>query len=316
MSVEWVKKAAAKAEPVFETPPEQVDDTIPGRRVLVDADYLCYFAAGGDAMPISASRKVALERLLSVKELTGAETVELHLTHRGSDKGERFLIAETKPYQGQRNKSRRPKNWEPLREYLEGLDFAITPYSFVKRFNWQDREADDGFALRAYTAIDPVSTVVHHTRDKDMRMLPGTHLTWVNFEQVIVPTGAWEVRDSDGLIYGEKWFWLQMLTGDTADNIPGLDDVGEVKSQAILSDVFCTRQAQAIVFEQYRQQYGERAADRFVETAALLWLRKSSDVIDFLRTMEPTQEILDAAYRMAARVEEQREALNRFESQT
>jgi hypothetical protein len=314
---DWVKAAVAKAEAQFKPPPEGADETVPGRVALVDGDYLAYFASGGDNMPMNASRQVVLNRLNAVKEISGAERVELHLTHRGSTKGDRFLIAETQPYQGQRNKSRRPKNWEGVREFMENLDFSITPYSFVKRVSWTDREADDGFALAARTSLDPVREVVLHYSDKDMRMLPGTHLTW-EYETVRVPKNTWEVLDSEGRVYGDKWFWMQMIQGDAADHILGIPGDGKVAAQERLADVFGNARAGREVFAAYVDHYGDQriAADKFVENAALLFLRQANTPYDFWRMSIPSMWVLDATYRMVQRVKEQREALDRIADQT
>ncbi len=82
------------------------------------------------------------------------------------------------------------------------------------------------FGWYAYNQPD---NVVIYTQDKDMRMLPGRHLDWVSHRLHTVSyscamDGPVEVLDSvfSEKQYGPKWFWLQMLHGDTADNIPGL----------------------------------------------------------------------------------------------
>lgn len=305
---DWVKRAVAKAEAQFDKAPEGVEETVPGRVVHIDGDYLCYFAAGGDEMPMNASRSVALNRILTAKELSGAESAVLHLTGRGSTKGERYLIAETAPYQGQRSKSRRPKNWEGVRTYLEELDFSRTPYGWVKKIIWNDREADDGFAVAARSSLDPMAEVVLHYSDKDMQMLPGTHLKW-DWETVRVPKGAWSVESGDK-VYGDKWFWMQMIHGDSADHIPGIPGMGPVESRARLSDVFRNDHARAVVFSSYVQHYGQDvAADKFVESAALLWLRKTDSIADFLRISYPSPQIIEACERMVTRVRRDREAL-------
>lgn len=289
---------------------------MPGRVVHVDGDYLAYFAAGGGEMPMNASRSVSLNRMLAVKELTGAEKVILHLTGSGSTKGERFLIAETQRYQGQRDKGKRPKNWEGVRKYLEGVDFSITPYRFIERIVWMDREADDGFAVAALTSLDPVKDVVLHYSDKDMRMLPGTHLTW-DYETVRVPKDSWEVLDSQGRVYGHKWFWMQMVMGDAADHIPGIPGLGEQAAQARLADVFRNDEARAVVFSSYVQHYGQDlAADKFVESAALLWLRKSDSIADFLRIVYPSPQIIEACDRMLQRVRRERAEIDRLSAET
>src|SRR5690606_28101994 len=124
--------------------PEPLTEVVPGRVALVDGDYLAYFASGGDNMRLDVARHVAVSRMETVRDITGAERVEMHLTSSGSDKGERYLIATTQPYQDQRKGSSKPKNWEAVRAFL---DEAPESRLGCKRVVWFDREADDGIAL-------------------------------------------------------------------------------------------------------------------------------------------------------------------------
>src|SRR5690606_7606098 len=84
---------------------------VPGRYVLVDGDYLVYTTCGRDDTPIGDARMRLMQKLDDFKQMAGAEHVVVHLTATGSHKGWRYLIATQKPYQGQRENSRRPKNW-------------------------------------------------------------------------------------------------------------------------------------------------------------------------------------------------------------
>lgn len=311
----WMQKAAARvAEATPDTTP--LEEVVPGRKVLVDGDYLAYFASGGDEMRVDVSRRVAVERLHAVKELSGAEWVELHLSARAGDKGERYLIAVTQPYQAQRSGGRRPKNYEAVREFLETTDESLLR---ARRITWHDREADDGFAKAALVARNPLETVVHHTADKDMRMLPGVHIAWKDYARTEVPKGAYEVIGPyDGKVYGTKWFWLQMLTGDTADHIPGLKGVGEGKAMKALAGTTCNAEAYEVVEAMYTEAKGDVWSDYFVEQAGLLWLRKTHAIMDFLRVMPSphSEQIYQAITRMQHRVKEGREALDRINAQT
>ncbi|OZI20071.1 hypothetical protein CAL26_21185 [Bordetella genomosp. 9] len=311
---EWLRNAAARvAEQIPDTAPQ--DEVVPGRVALIDGDYLAYFASGGDNMRVDISRRVAVDRMHAVRELSGAERVELHLSARASTKGERFLIATTQPYQGQRHSSRRPKNWEAVREFLETADEALLR---ARRVTWMDREADDGFAHAALSARGPLESVVHHTADKDMRMLPGLHLAWTDYARTQVPKGAYEVIGPyDGKVYGTKWFWMQMLMGDTADHIPGFYGLGEDKALRILAGTRCNAEAYEAVQAEYARQKGDAWADYFVEQAGLLWLRATHHPHDFLRVLPEHRnpELMAAVRRMLANVKEKREALDRLNAQ-
>jgi DNA polymerase-1 len=311
---EWLRKAAARvAEQIPDATP--MDDVVPGRTVMVDGDYLCYFASGGDEMRVDISRRVFVDRLHAVRELTGAEKVELHLSARASTKGERYLIATTQPYQGHRH-GRKPKNWEAVREFAETVD---EDRMRAKRIEWWDREADDGLAAATLSARDPVTSYVIHTADKDMRMLPGLHLAWTDYARTEVPKGAYEVIGPyDGKVYGTKWFWMQMLMGDTADHIPGLWKVGEGKALKWLAGTTCNAEAYEVVTAKYQEFKGETWADYFVEQAELLWLRKTAEPHDYMRVLPSnySRDIYHATVRMKRNIKEKREALDRLNAQT
>lgn len=202
---------------------------VPGRRVHIDADMLAYQCGGNDETDVATSRRILNSKIALFREAAGAEGVLLHMTASGSTKGDRAVVAYTKPYQGQR-KGNRPKNWQYLRDYM-----ADGHAGTIKQ--WYDREADDGFGFISENC--PADVIA--TRDKDMRMLPGWHLNWDTYELVHVPRDAFAI-EAGGKLYGHKWFWTQMLWGDQADNIPGLPKhpdfprgVGEVAAGKILA---------------------------------------------------------------------------------
>lgn len=280
--------AAAKPMPLVNVP-----SPTEGLVAHVDGDFCAYNCAGSDDTDPGQARRNLLAKLDSIKFASGATAVVVHLTDRASTKGERFLAATVKPYQGQRNSGRKPKNWDVLREYMEtyeGDKFRVK--------NWMTREADDGIAYVAHHAAQAGKLAVICTADKDMRMLPGRHVVWKTRQLVEVPFNAFEVIGQDGNVYGHKWFWLQMIQGDTADNIPGIPLKGEVFAAKMLHNVQDNLHAYLAVSVAYHDKYGDDWADRFVEQAALLWLRtdRHAELLDFLTVIpSPAQEVLGAA---------------------
>lgn len=266
--------AAAEQEPCVSQAPE----IVPGRVLHIDGDMIAYWAGGNDDTTIETSRNVAANKIDTMREYAGAERVIVHLTAASSTKGDRFLISTVKPYQGQRKSGRKPKNWAYLREWLE----TYTGPAFRVK-NWATREADDGLAFFAY--YDGAECVMC-TKDKDMRMLPGLHMDWDTMALTFVPRGAYSVV-SGGLQYGHKWFWLQMLQGDTADNIPGLpyyvDEKGSKKqcgpatAEKFLADTTSNVDAFVTVRTLYESFYDSDWPHRMMEQALLLWLRHDRD---------------------------------------
>lgn len=275
---------------------------VKGRRVHIDADMLAYQCGGNDETDVATSRRILKSKIDLFKDAAGAESILLHMTASGSTKGDRAVIAYTKPYQGQR-KGHRPKNWQYLRDYMaDGLAGPIK--------QWYDREADDGFGFISSNCPGDVIA----TRDKDMRMLPGLHLNWDTYELVEVKPDVFGVEHG-GKVYGHKWFWTQMLWGDAADNIPGLPKhpdfprgVGEVAAGKLLAFATDDDSAATAVTQAYKAHWGDEWPDRFVEQASLLWIRRTDQApiaewaayLPISLALNP--KIADAIWRMHQRV--------------
>lgn len=270
---------------------------VPGRVLLVDGDAVCYACAGNDDTSAWQARINVHDRIRRAKQLSGSESVLVPVTGRASHKGHRYAVARAKPYQGQRSSSRRPKNWDYLRQLVEGnsLDY---PCEFTNV-----AEADDLFSKHSFDR--GWANVVIHTQDKDMRMVAGYHLTWDDFNLIAVPEGTWAL-EFGGKLYGEKWFWMQMLHGDTADNIPGLPRMtkpdgkqalcGEKTAAKLLEETTCRADALAIVTSQYKSYYGDAWASELLEQGVLLWMRRRpGDVFDVCAEGGPLFGISDEA---------------------
>lgn len=306
----WLEKVQQRAAETAEPLVQPVEQVVKGRVINIDGDYLAYFAAGGDEMKPEIAKQVATDRILAARELVGAEHAVLQLTARDSNKGQRFLASTHKPYQGQRNSGRKPKNWGVVREFLETADTSLLG---CRRISWLDREADDGFAKAAYESPAPADLVAHFTADKDMRMLPGIHLGWKDFTRVVVPASAYDVvGEIDGKQYGHKWFWMQCLHGDTADNIGGIPGVGEKGSAKSLAGTTCNGEAWEVVAAQYAASFGDTWRSMFVEMATLLWMRKANFLHDFARvlTTEARTELAPAIRAQQKRVDAEQARLD------
>lgn len=243
-----------------------------GRVLHVDGDGLCYYCAGKDGSTPGSARSQLIDKVNSARRAVGAEHVNILMTASGSHKGHRYAVARVKPYQGQRANSRRPENWRFLRDVL-GADNSPFPTEFTST-----AEADDLFGKYAWA--NHVNTVIY-TQDKDMRMLPGLHLDWVNHGQHV--TVPWEDSVFNDKQFGLKWFWLQMLQGDTADHIPGLPRymhngkpklMGPKTAELMLGG---DSPHHTVVAELYKSYYNERWLVEMMEQAVLLWMRRNPD---------------------------------------
>ena len=135
----------------------------------------------------------------NIVDATSADERLIFLT--GTDNF-RVKRATLKPYKGNRTQEKPPFIAE-IREYIQ----KYFPTIVVNH-----AEADD--ALGEFLS-NPVPGCEHilATLDKDMDMISGKHYCWRGKRK-----GLYNVSPEEG----DKFFGVQMLTGDGTDNIPGL----------------------------------------------------------------------------------------------
>lgn len=284
---------------------------VKGRVCHIDADFLAYQVSYDNEKSIPDMKHNCDERLMKIKMLSGAEFIKLHLTPKGSTKGDRFDVALLKEYQGNRKEKPKPRYLHLIREWM---------HKERKATLWTDLEADDGMAIEQYKAIaegnQHLSIIA--TKDKDLTMVPGLMLDWDTGE--ITDTGkepfGFIRMDDEGSTKkirgrGWKYFWVQMLTGDPADNISGLPMIctqrylkgkpkkcGAVGAFNILQDVKTNKEAFTIVRELYedagkadmlmnwRDGTPVDFREAFVSEAKLLWMRRKNDINDAFHWMQ------------------------------
>ena len=210
---------------------------VKGRTVHIDADFLAYQVTaekedGSDQKSYEDMQHNAEVAVQTLRDLAAAEHVHLHLTPSTSNKGGRYEQALQRPYQGNRVDKPKPRYLGIMREWL-AKRYSGTLHQFC--------EADDGMSSAQYKAIasgDRNLSIIA-SKDKDLCMVPGLHMDWDTGE--IIDTDDFghvklvERVSSSGAVtkklkgFGQKFFWAQMLIGDTADNIQGLPGVtGEI----------------------------------------------------------------------------------------
>ena len=319
-----IAEAIAKAaEENAMPPPALVPPVTPGRVLLVDGDYLAYYCGGSQDKETSVgeSRNAARERIEKSRMYGGAEKIVVHLTDNASNKGDRFAAATVKPYQGNRGGSAKPRNWEFLRDWMQSGGDGL-----FKVKTWADREADDGAAYHAMV-LGPDKTVMT-IADKDWRMIPGWHLDWKTWLMTYMAPGAFRIDGIDGHMYGEAFFWYQLIRGDQADNIPGLPywickgkqkKIGEVGALAQVDQMTSNTDAFYRVGALYRTAYGDEWPDRLAEQMALLWMRRDAGAAldDCLSWLGPVvAQVMQPAFdRLAERISQMKAATAAMELQ-
>ena len=268
---------AAAIAAAVDSQPHARPDKVAGRVLLADGDGLAYYCAGNDDTSPGQVRRNLEDKIESAKRAAGADEVRILVTSAASHKGHRYAISRVKTYQGKRDHSRRPKNWQLARQLIEQDRRSVITDTL---------EADDLFHINSVRLGDEHVAIL--TEDKDMRMVPGWHLHWDSHALVRVRPDTWAF-EANGKLFGRKWFWMQMLMGDSADNIPGLPKCtvngkqklcGEKTAAALLTDCPSEVEACPVVAEQYRLYYADEWREHMLEQACLLWMRRSDRLFD------------------------------------
>lgn len=244
------------------------------RVLILDADGAAYRAAATAKTLPTVLRRFCTE-VLEYQFLTNSTDVRLHLTGQGGYKGGRGSWPSFKPYQGNRKGKAKPPLLEPLRELLgtpAAVDMGLPEEWYVRLHRFW--EADDGCTMDSYVLKDQGLVV---SDDKDMRMT--MHPYWEKDKAAVslIDDRFGYVADGPGtnpIGHGTKYFWLQMLMGDTPDDIRGLDKLdgrncGKATALRFLKNVHCENEAANKVL----WAYAKIGQDALAE-AQLLWMRR------------------------------------------
>tara|TARA_R110000868_G_scaffold49926_1_gene160220 strand:- start:452 stop:1171 length:720 start_codon:yes stop_codon:yes gene_type:complete len=223
-------------------------------KVLIDGDIIAYRAAfSTEQMGASDTRRKVDDLIQFILDSTvlfpeiGLDYV-VYLTGKGNF---RDNIAKSHPYKGNRKSVQKPRHLQTARDHMESEYQAIIS---------KGEEADDLIAKEA-ARLDYHACVA--SIDKDMLQIPCWHFNIVRGDYLKVePFG------------GIKFFYTQILTGDTADNIVGLWKVGPVKAKKILEDAETEEELWDLVVKAY-----DGNEERVIENARLLWLRREEEEI-------------------------------------
>lgn len=175
---------------------------------LVDADIVTFrgaFSAEDEEEAfIACARTEGI--LKEIGEVLGTSSMELWLS--GPDNFRYGIYPE---YKANRITAKRPKWEKEVKQFLTNQFEA----------NWSKGcEADDMLAIR-HQELGEESILC--SIDKDLLQSPGWHYNFVKKEKTFVTPEE-----------GIRFFYYQLLVGDTADGIKGVPGIGPVKANRIL----------------------------------------------------------------------------------
>lgn len=164
----------------------------------------------------------------------------------------RYEIATTRPYKGNRKKKHRPTHEEAIRDYIKSKWTTVVS---------DGDEADDQLGI-AQCRIEPLESIII-TQDKDLDMIPGLKYDFVEDEGYSVTEDQAEYN-----------FCVQLLMGDSTDNIPGLPGIGKAKAKKALEGVE-PEGRMAVVMQMYEAHSPVAGWYAYLaEQGLLLWIRR------------------------------------------
>jgi len=227
-----------------------------GRTLIIDGDGPAYVAAATVKTVATGLRRFQQE-VLKQMFLADCSTAEVFLTHEECTKAGRFNVLGVKPYQGQRSSGAKPPLLSQIREaaYEEGSmdEFEVHMETVV--------EADDAMMMLSY-ALGEKGVI--RSDDKDLRMTPYPY--YEIKRGVVMPSDPFgelwvdETPSGQKKLLGRslKFFWAQMVMGDTADNVKGLlkykgKNIGPVDAHKLLDPIKDIEALCNTVIDAYRE---------------------------------------------------------------
>lgn len=174
---------------------------------LIDGDIVAYRCAASNNIPDEGALEVTLLRVDKLMQdilyATEATSYRCFLTGKNN-----FRKKINPDYKAHRKDKEKPIWLQQCRDFL------------IQNWNAEVAEgceADDELGM-AQTNESIICTI-----DKDLDMIPGLHYNWVK-------NTIYEVNEDEAL----KFFYKQLLIGDTSDNIIGVRGIGPVKAKALI----------------------------------------------------------------------------------
>lgn len=167
-------------------------------------------------------------------------------------KGEKENFRKSIPYpvEYKGGRAEKPSNYKQVQEYmlsLPNLYFA------------EGMEVDDALGILQDKETD---TTVICTVDKDLKMIPGLYFHLDKKKMVKITEDV-----------GNRYFWMQMLTGDSTDNILGIRGIGEKIAEKLLPPDMSWEHMEYKVREEYDKFFGPEKGDMMYKAnQRLLWI--------------------------------------------
>jgi 5'-3' exonuclease len=221
---------------------------------IIDGDVLVYMAIWKSETLTQAKEK--FQELLD-DVLNSLFTTDYVMAIGGPDN---FRLDLFPDYKGNRKKAKdtRPEWFGDLKSWASKLEGSVES---------DNCEADDlvrVWALECNAASINCAVV---SVDKDLHCIVGTHYNPRTKK-------IYQIDEE----YAGRFYWQQVLTGDSVDNIPGLWKVGPVKAKKLLADAVTHKEMRDVVCRAYNDAYGDEGYAYMIANGRLIHIwRKIND---------------------------------------
>lgn len=272
MRTHWRGIELAALPPQFSAPVGQ-------RTMLLDGDGPAYRAAS-TRKTLEAALRYYWTLVLELQFLANCTDTRIHLTARHCAKAHRKHYPSFWVYQDKRKSKPKPPLLEPLREAIQAtFDQGTAPPDIVGCTLHSYWEADDGIIQDGVLYKDGCVVV---SEDKDMRLTSAPYyeqstgvIDFIDNRYGWIGEAFTEAGKLKVVGHGTKFFWAQMLMGDSADRVRGLDRldgklIAEVGALEFLRGIKDEHEAANAVLAAYARHKQNPLAE-----AECLWLRRS-----------------------------------------
>lgn len=238
-----------------------------------DAHIKIHYPDGGVIIEphlIIESKSNALANVKNTAEhilkATGATKYDMYLTGKNNFRNDLVDY-----YKANRKDARKPKWYNEIREYLiefwgaEVID-GMEADDAMGIAQWNTSHLQLG-KVTAFLTKEDHQTIIC-TLDKDLDCIPGWHYNWVKRSKY------WVTEDE-----ATKFYYTQLLTGDSTDNITGVPKCGPVTARKILDGADTEDDMYTRCLATYEKAYPNVGKEKLLENARLLWILRETGVM-------------------------------------
>ena len=234
------------------------DKREPFKWCFVDADSLIYRIALKTDLSLKKAKEYYDKALEDIDWVVTAKQTKVALKGDGNF---RYEIAEDYKAKRKPEEDAPDPNPELTQRRHELNEYAYS----LGHFKSDNCEADDVVSIWAQEALDAGETYVIAHIDKDIDMVEGWHYNFT--KETLYSIDA-----------KEGWYkmCIQMLTGDSTDNIQGLRGIGPKKAEKLLTDVAVGDMIDAVQ-EAWKEHHPEDWEEKLEVCWNLIYMRRNWD---------------------------------------